>query len=116
MLFRSEGLTHIKTLTELQELNLGRTKVTDAGLAQLEGMSKLVELTLDSTEVGDLGLARIEGLNRITTLSLDRTKVTDDGVARLQLMRADQQAQQAAAVKAGIQPAQATIPALDIVR
>ena len=79
-------------------------------------MSNLAVLTLDRTEVTDLGLARIAGMNRLTNLSLDQTKVTDDGVAKLQLHRAEQQAQQAAAVKAGTQPAQATIPTLDIAR
>ena len=79
-------------------------------------MSNLVELNLDRTEVTDLGLARIEKLNQLTTLSLDRTKVSDDGIARLQLHRANQQAKQAAAVKAGTQPTQMKIPALEIVR
>ena len=90
--------------------------MTDAGVSQLEGLSNLVELTLDRTEVTDLGLERIAGLNSLTNLSLDRTKVTDDGVARLQLVRAVRQAEQAAAIKAGTQPAQAKIPALEIVR
>ena len=65
-----------KTLTGLQELSLGRTRITDAGLIHLKGLANLIELTLDRTAVSDVGLLQIEGLNTLATLSLEHTKVS----------------------------------------
>ena len=40
------GLVHLKGLTNLQKLCLGRTQVTDTGLVHLKGMTNLASLSL----------------------------------------------------------------------
>ena len=46
-------------LTELRELWLNYTEVTDAGLAHLAGLTKLQKLSLRGTKVTDAGMAKL---------------------------------------------------------
>jgi hypothetical protein len=55
-----KGLANLKGLTRLEELNLSRTKVTDAGLAHLKGLTGLKELSLYGTGVTDRGAKEIQ--------------------------------------------------------
>jgi internalin A len=77
------GLSHLRGLNELTTLYLGRTPVTDAGLAHLGGLTNLRELKLDSTEVSDAGLAHLSRLSKLTNLDLRNTQVTDAGLAHI---------------------------------
>jgi Leucine-rich repeat (LRR) protein len=58
--------------------------VTDAGLTNLKGMVRLKELNLEGTAVTDAGLEDLKGLTNLQSLDLYRTKVTDEGVENLQ--------------------------------
>jgi internalin A len=49
------GLSHLKGLTQLQNLNLDGTAVTDAGLEYLKGLARLQKLSLINTGVTDAG-------------------------------------------------------------
>ena len=110
------GLGYLEGLIGLQELSLGRTKITDAGLKHLKGLANLMELTLDRTTVSDAGLLQIEGLNQLATLSLEHTKVSDAAVSQLQLHRAQILAKQTPALPIGAQSARQTISKLEIMR
>ena len=106
---RLKALPHLKTLTNLQELNLDHIKITDAGLAGLKGLTKLQSLSFHSAEVTDAGLVHfkempklqrlslggciqitdaglvhLQDLTELTQLDLSNTKVTDAGIAELQ--------------------------------
>jgi hypothetical protein len=54
------GLEHLKALTDLEELNLARTRVTDAGLGHLQQLKKLRHLDLQATRVTPAGRARLQ--------------------------------------------------------
>lgn len=64
-------------------LDLGRSKVTDAGLATIASMTHLERLHLENTAVTDAGLARLATLPQLEYLNLYGTKVTDAGIAKL---------------------------------
>lgn len=68
----------------LSEMNLGRSKVTDAGLATLSGMKNLKKLHLPNTGVTDAGIDSLLGLENLEYLNLFNTKVTDTGIAKLE--------------------------------
>lgn len=68
----------------LAELNLSRSKVTDAGLASLAGMSNLKKLHLPNTAVSDAGIDALLGLSKLEYLNLFNTKITDAGLAKLE--------------------------------
>lgn len=68
---------------ELEWLNLGRTKVTDAGLAKLQGLKNLKRLYLDRTGITDAGVANISGLAQLEYLNLYGSKVGDGSVDHL---------------------------------
>ena len=79
------GLEHLKGLTNLTDLNLYRTQITDSGLAHLKGLTKLQHLWLTSTQITDAGLVDLKGLTKLKQLNLLlNKKVTDAGVAELQ--------------------------------
>jgi hypothetical protein len=78
------GLKHLEGLRQLQILELEYMRVTDAGLEHLEGLRQLQGLGLEYTQVTDAGLEHLKGLKQLQTLGLTGTKVTDEGVARLQ--------------------------------
>ena len=73
----------IAKLTELTELNLANTKLSDVGLARLSTLTKLQELYLDGTRVTRDGLTAVAGLGQLRVLSLDRTDVVDAGIEAL---------------------------------
>jgi hypothetical protein len=77
-------LEDLRGFSQLQELSLPGTSVTDAGLKHLKGLNQLRRLDLCSTHVTDSGLTNLKGLSQLQELYLDRTQVTDAGVKKLQ--------------------------------
>ena len=77
------GLKHLKGLTQLQALLLNHTQVTDAGLEHLKRLTQLQGLSLNSTHVTDAGLENLKGLTQLQYLWLNNTHVTDAGLEHL---------------------------------
>ena len=70
-------------LTQLRELGLGKTKVTDSGLRNLRNLTKLKELYLVETKITDAGMMNLQQLRKLQSLNLGDTKVTDGGLINL---------------------------------
>ena len=68
---------------EVVEINLERTKITDAELVYLSGLSKLQTLQLSYTRITDAGMMHLEGMTGLKTLGLNDTRVTGSCVAEL---------------------------------
>lgn len=68
---------------QLADVNLGRTKVTDAGLATLAGATNLQRLRLENTAVSDAGLDHLKDLEKLEYLNLFKTQVSDAGLEKL---------------------------------
>lgn len=82
--FGDEQLAQLAPIAAaVHRLDLGGTKVTDAGLAQLAAMPALRQLRLDRTQITDGGLDNLMGLPRLESLNLHTTAVTDAGIATL---------------------------------
>lgn len=77
------GVTELNDLTNLQELGLNGTLVTDAGVKDLKGLVSLQRLFLSGTKVTNAGLKELKGLKNLKALDLVETKVTDAGVNEL---------------------------------
>ncbi len=69
---------------KMEDMNLSRSKVTDAGVSHLAGMKNLVRLRLDGTGITDAALDQIAGLQKLEYLNLYGTKITDAGLAKLE--------------------------------
>src|SRR5438046_704437 len=54
-----EGLSHLKPLTDLRELDLSHTDITSAGLLHVRALTKLTALNLSFNTVRDDGLAHL---------------------------------------------------------
>jgi len=50
----------VKEMSKLQELELARTAVTDAGLVHLKGLTNLEQLWLNRTKTTDAGIANLK--------------------------------------------------------
>lgn len=83
-LFDSD-LARIRTWTELVELNLMGSRITDQGLVHLQDMQKLEFVWLSHTGITDRGLPHLAALSQLKRLKLAGTRVTDKGVACLNL-------------------------------
>jgi YHS domain-containing protein/uncharacterized membrane protein len=68
----------------LRWLDLGGTRVTDAGLAAVASMPNLKRLHLERTPITDAGLKSLTRLPALEYLDLYGTAVTDAGLAELQ--------------------------------
>jgi mono/diheme cytochrome c family protein len=68
---------------QLADVNLGRTKVTDAGLATLASAANLQRLRLENTAVTDAGLDHLKTLEKLEYLNLFNTQITDAGLEKL---------------------------------
>ena len=49
----------LSSLTNLKELSLNNTSITDAGVAELSSLTNLKELSLNNTSIGDAGVASL---------------------------------------------------------
>ena len=63
------GLGHLKRLTGLRSLLLGRTRVTDACLVHVKGLASLEVIDLESTNITDAGLVHLKGLTNLSKLN-----------------------------------------------
>ena len=78
---RLKALPHLKALTNLQDLDLDITQITDAGLADLKGLTKLQSLSFKSLVVTDAGLVHLKGMTKLQSLSLGLCgQITDAGL------------------------------------
>jgi uncharacterized membrane protein len=101
------GLTHVASLTNLTRLHLNRTQVGDAGLASLKTLAALEYLNLYGTRVTDEGLAHLAALPRLKVVYLWQTAVTVPALDRLRAAhpRLDVQAGDGTASAGGGAPA-----------
>jgi Leucine-rich repeat (LRR) protein len=73
--------------TDLQELILNKTKVSDAELIHLEGLTSLEQLHLNKTLITDEGLVHLKELGQLKLLHVHDTKVTDAGLEHLEELK-----------------------------
>lgn len=78
------ALAALAPLTEhVTSLDLGHTKVSDAGCAMIAKMPRLTSLDLRQTAVGNHGVAALAACTQLRSLNLFGTKTGDYGVAAL---------------------------------
>lgn len=94
-LVRADFLTGVSTCSDeklavllpvkenIAQLDLGRTKITDAGLKTVAELPRLVQLDLRQTAVTDAGLEALTKLKNLQSLNLYGTQVTDAGLKQL---------------------------------
>ena len=75
------SLTGIKALgSNVAQLDLSKTEVTDAALKSVVGLERLVRLDLHGTQIGDAGMKQLAGLKNLRYLNLYGTQVGDAGL------------------------------------
>jgi uncharacterized membrane protein len=75
------GLTNVARMKRLTRLHLERTGLTDAGLPQLTSLADLEYLNLYATHVTDAGLASLKPLRNLRKIYLWQTSVSPTGAA-----------------------------------
>jgi internalin A len=76
-------LAHVKNLTLLRKLDLGWTKITDAGLHHLDNLLQLESLNICNTPITDVGIQHVARLSKLKSLDITGTKVTEAVLAHL---------------------------------
>ena len=79
-----EGLAHLGRLTSLMGLALSNDQIPDTGLSRLKGLFRLRALSLHGTYISDARLAHLSGLVSLESLVLSNTEITDAGLVQLQ--------------------------------
>jgi Leucine-rich repeat (LRR) protein len=77
------ALDSVKTLPQVEHVNLAASRVNDGELAKLNGVKTINHLGLNWTEIGDAGLEQLAGLPNLTRLGLHRAPITDLGLVHL---------------------------------
>ncbi len=77
------SMATVSKMKRLTRLNLAKTAVTDSGLAPLKTLSALRYLNLHTTAVTDAGLKHLMGLRKLEALYLYQTQVTESGISKL---------------------------------
>lgn len=75
------GFVHLKTLTNLTNLNFESVDITD--LVHLAKMPHLRHLSLQNTQITDAGLVHVAKLADLEYVSFRETKITDAGLRHL---------------------------------
>jgi hypothetical protein len=84
---KDAGVATLKGLPNLQRLNLARTDLTDESLPHLKVLGQLQLLDLTGTSVSSKGLEPLQGLTKMQTLNLSSTQVNDQGLSYLKGMK-----------------------------
>jgi serine/threonine protein kinase len=77
------GLAALEGLTELTELGLSGTSVTDRGIAKLRTLRALKNLSLSDTGISDGAIPDLKLLDGLRFLDLQNTKISSDGLQQL---------------------------------
>lgn len=77
------GMDGLSTITGLRDLDLSYADIDDAGFAKMKGLRDLEFLTLDSTNLTDAAATQLSALGKLRILNLYHTLVTADGLAKL---------------------------------
>ncbi|MEO2020164.1 MAG: hypothetical protein ABGZ53_38020 [Fuerstiella sp.] len=77
------GLSSLSTLSELRELDLRGTVLSEDGMLELGHLVQLELLLLDAVNTTDKGLAQVAGITALKTFGFTDAPVTDDGLAHL---------------------------------
>jgi hypothetical protein len=70
-------------LTDLQDLNLRQTLITDKGVAALKDLGRLRVLTLSENRISDTSLESLKDLKSLQVLGLSETDISDAGLPAL---------------------------------
>jgi hypothetical protein len=68
---------------ELENLEVARTRITDAGLVHIGRLARLRRLHLGGTAITDAGLEELLGLTYLEWLNVEGTRVTREGLTKL---------------------------------
>ena len=79
-------IEHFRGLTGFHQIDLCKTRITDAGLSVVADCADLQYVDISGTQITDFGLEHLKGLTQLHSVDLSNTGVTDDGVKRLQQM------------------------------
>jgi hypothetical protein len=77
------ALDSVKTLPQVELVDLVASRVNDGELAKLNGVKTINQLNFNWTEIGDAGLEQLAGLPNLTHLGLHRAPITDAGLIHL---------------------------------
>jgi serine/threonine protein kinase/Leucine-rich repeat (LRR) protein len=78
-----DSLKKLATATDVNELKLDSTRITDAGLVHLRKLDRLTRLDLSQTSVKGPGLDQLQGASELSHLNLAGTPLTDQAIGRL---------------------------------
>lgn len=81
--FCDDDLAHFGCLSDLRELRIINTVVTDKVFDLLVEAKQLTDLCLDSTDVTDTGIQRLGDFRHLEYISLTGTRLTDRGLEHL---------------------------------
>lgn len=73
----------IAQMPRLTHLDLRKTKITDGGIAQVTTLKNLVSLNLYGTEITDEAVASLSAIKTLKNISVVETKLTEAGVNQL---------------------------------
>jgi uncharacterized membrane protein len=99
-------------------LDLGRTRITDAGLQSVAKMTNLSRLEIQETNTGDPGLQWVESLPELEVINLYNTHVTDKGLERLESLKKLRRVYlwRTNVTDAGVQALRKRMPQVDVIR
>ena len=83
----STGMSHLKNLKELRKLYLLQaTKIYDAGVAYLKDLQHLEELDLSGSGISNAAASTFKAISTLTMIAVPKTKFGDAGAAELKDM------------------------------
>ena len=80
-------LKMLTTFQNLKDLSLEQTQISDEGLHYLSKLSKLEWLNLFKSQVSDGGMAQLIKLESLQYLPIGKTKVTDTGLIHIKKIK-----------------------------
>lgn len=101
----------------IAQLDLARTRITDAAFQNIAQMPRLTHLDLRKTKITDVGIAQLIALKNLISLNLYGTEITDEAVASLSAIKTLKSITifESKMTEAGVSKIKAALPQADIV-
>ena len=80
---RGHGLSKLRKVNKIEQLDLSETNLDDDGLESVGALTSLVHLNLSGSNVTDVGMTSLRRLNQLESLDLRKTKISADGLKHL---------------------------------
>ena len=77
-------MKYLIKMKDMEWLELNDTQITNAGISEIKVLENIVDMNLRNTDVSDKCITSLKKMKNLSTLYIDGTEITEEGIAKLE--------------------------------